>query len=284
LHHAQPSRTAFSVAIRRAAHQLRDHPKVFDDPLALRIIGTEAATRLEGRRFPARKLGIPARRAFLAARSRFAEDELAKAVQNGTRQYVVLGAGLDTFAYRNPFATAGLRVFEVDHPATQAWKRDRLAAGGITVPPEMVFVPVDFERQILPDALRSAGFDLSEKAFFCWLGVVFYLTPAAFAETAGFIASMPQGSGVAFDYLVARTSLGLKERFMLDALSSRVALAGEPFHLFFEPDNLTRQLRQIGFRQIEDLGSVEINSRYFDHRADGLRIAGGLGRLVSARS
>src|SRR5580700_3359014 len=144
------SRTAHRVAVRRAAHQLLDQPRVLDDPLALRIIGTAAAEEL--RTNPKEHHAFSrAFRAFMAARSRFAEDELAGAVGQGVKQYVVLGAGLDTFGYRNPHA--GLRVFEVDHPDTQAWKRDQLQAAGIAIPASLTFVPIDFERQTLGDGL-----------------------------------------------------------------------------------------------------------------------------------
>src|SRR5580658_4555991 len=156
------SRTAHRVAIRRAAHQLLDHPRVLDDPLALRIIGSEAAEEL--RTNPKEHHAFSrAFRAFMAARSRYAEDELASAVALGVTQYVVLGAGLDTFAYRNPHP--GLRVFEVDHPATQTWKREQLQAASIPVPPSLTFVPVDFEQQTLADGLEHSGFNASATAF-----------------------------------------------------------------------------------------------------------------------
>src|SRR6202162_2165714 len=142
------SRTAQRVAIRRAAHQLLDQPRVLDDPLALRIIGADAAEGL-GTKPKEHHAFSRAFRAFMAARSRYAEDELARAVAEGVRQYVVLGAGLDTFAYRNPHP--GLRVFEVDHPATQAWKREQLQAAGITIPPALTFVHIDFEQKTLGD-------------------------------------------------------------------------------------------------------------------------------------
>src|SRR5271165_4327165 len=162
------SRTARRVAIRRAAHQLLDQPRVFDDPLALLIIGAETAQDL--RTNPKEHHAFSrAFRAFMAARSRYAEDELARAVAYGVRQYVVLGAGLDTFAYRNPHP--GLRAFEVDHPATQAWKREQLQAAGIAIPAGLTFVPIDFERQTLADGLARAGFDNGATAFFSWLGV-----------------------------------------------------------------------------------------------------------------
>jgi methyltransferase (TIGR00027 family) len=166
-------------------------------------------------------------RAFMVARSRYAEDKLAAAAANGVRQYVVLGAGLDTFAYRNPFRH--VRVFEVDHPATQAWKRERLQTAGIAIPNELSFVAVDFERQKLDEELAAAGFAMSEPAFFSWLGVTPYLSREAFQGTLRFITAMPAGSGVAFDFAVERSALGFMERIALAELSRRVASAGEPF-------------------------------------------------------
>jgi methyltransferase (TIGR00027 family) len=162
------SRTAHRVAIRRAAHQLFDQPRVLEDPLALAIVGTEAAEKLRSSQKEAESSIPRAFRAFMAARSRYAEDQLAKAVAQGVRQYVVLGAGLDTFAYRSPYSN--LRVFEVDHPATQAWKRERLQNAGIEVPQSLVFVPVDFERQQLAAELEQSGFETRLPAFFSWLG------------------------------------------------------------------------------------------------------------------
>src|ERR1700691_4679542 len=160
------SKTARRVAIRRAAHQLLDQPRVLDDPLALRIIGAEAAEEL--RTNPKEHHAFSrAFRAFMAARSRYAEDELARAVAHGVRQYVVLGAGLDTFAYRKTHP--GVRVFEVDHPATQASQREQLLAAGIAIPAALTFVPIDFEGQTLADGLGQSGFDLRAAAFFSWL-------------------------------------------------------------------------------------------------------------------
>ena len=283
MYDSRPSRTAHRVALRRAAHQVLDDPVVFKDPLAVSMIGPEAASTLRGAD-PGEQDGVSrALRAFLAVRSRYAEDQLAGAVAQGVRQYVLLGAGLDTFAYRNPYAGAGLHVFEVDHPATQAWKRELLGAAGISVPPELAFVPVDFERQTLSDGLRNASFHVGEAAFFSWLGVTPYLTREAFLATLNFILSMPPLSGVVFDYAVARAALNSLEQLALDALARRVAAAGEPFQLFFEPQELGRELARMGFQNTEDLGSEELNSRYFAGREDGLRVSGGLGHLISAR-
>jgi methyltransferase (TIGR00027 family) len=283
MHEAKPSRTAFRVAIRRAAHQIFDTPRVLDDPLAVRIIGAEYAERIKAG--VAENSGVVSKslRAFLVARSRFAEDELARAVSDGVRQYVVLGAGLDTFAYRNPHASAGLRVFEVDHPATQAWKREKLRAAEINIPLETVFVPVDFELETITDGLQRVGFSTHDKTMFSWLGVTPYLTDRAFTETVDFIASMPSGSGVVFDYAVPRASLKFLERIAFDRISARVASAGEPFQLFFEPKQLADRLHQMGFTHLEDLGIEELNARYFRNRTDKLRVRGALGRMISAR-
>ena len=151
------SLTAQPAAMRRAAHQLIDHPHVFEDPLAIPILGEDAAAKLKDR--PDRIEPPAARcvRAFIAARSRYAEDALIEAMEHGVTQYVVLGAGLDTYAYRN--AHPRLRVFEVDHPATQEWKRTQLDAARIAIPSSLTFVPTDFEEQPLESVLKSSGFN-----------------------------------------------------------------------------------------------------------------------------
>src|ERR1700733_14357288 len=202
MYHALPSRTAQRVALRRAAHQVVDHPRVFEDPLAIAIAGSDPEALGTVEQPYSRSL-----RAFIAVRSRYAEDHLLAAAARGVPQYVVLGAGLDTFAYRNPFQSAGLRVFEVDHPATQEWKRAQLCAAGIAIPAEMTFAAVDFERQSLEDGLRIARFERQQPAMFSWLGVTPYLSRAAFDGTIQFIAGMPCGSSVVFDYAVGRSLL-----------------------------------------------------------------------------
>ena len=281
MHDHTPSKTAFRVAMRRAVHQLLDDPKVLDDPFALTILGNETASELRATPEKFERLGTANLRAFVAARSRFAEDQLALAVEQGVRQCVVLGAGLDTFAYRNPFQT--LRVIEVDHPATQAWKRDLLASAGIAIPSSVSFVAVDFAKQSLEAELARSAFCVTEPAFFSWLGVVPYLTRDAAFETLRWIGSLPSGTEVVFDYAVARSALSFLERTALDALSKRVARAGEPFQLFFEPPEIAAALRAAGFHHLEDLGAAEINARYFSNRHDGLKIRSNLGHLISAR-
>jgi methyltransferase (TIGR00027 family) len=274
----RPSKTAFRVALRRAAHQVLDDPRVFDDPLAVAIVGADAAELRSDPRGRTR-LGR-AMRAFMAARSRFAEDSLAEAVAGGVRQYVVLGAGLDTFAYRNPHG--GLRVFEVDHPSTQAMKRHRLAEAGIAIPESLTFVPIDFEKRTLAEALRLAGFLTGEPAFFSWLGVVPYLAKAAVSDTLRFVASLPPGTEIVCDYAVDPSALNWVQRAALRALADRVAAAGEPFRSYFVPAELRETLGRLGFDGVEDNGAAELNSRYFAGRADGLVVRGGIGRLLKA--
>jgi methyltransferase (TIGR00027 family) len=274
----QPSRTAYGVALRRAAHQLWDSPRVFDDPISLKIISPDEVAELSAR--PAEPPFARSVRAFVAMRSRYAEEQLAEAVARGIQQYVVLGAGLDTFAYRNAFA--GLRVFEVDHPATQAWKRERLKSGEIFVPQSLAFVPVDFEKETLAHGLDHAGFRADQPAFFSWLGVSTYLPRETVLQTLQWLISGYSRNGVVFDYTAPRSSLNPANQMAFDELAKQVAAAGEPFVTFFDPPELAGELRKMGFAHIEDLGFREINERYFSGRTDGLRVTGGW-RLVSAR-
>lgn len=241
-----PSRTAWSVAQRRAAHQILDRPLIFKDPLALRIVGGDWRSKIEEP--PRYSAGF---RAFMAARSRYAEDALAEAYRNGVRQYIILGAGLDTFAYRNPWTD--LKVFEIDHPATQQWKRELLRQSEIPIPKEMAFVAMDFETQQLGDRLYESGFQ-AEPAFFSWLGVAPYLTREAFDLTIHFIASLPTPSGVVFDYTILPSLMNPAQCEFFEALSARVAKIFEPFRLFFDPEQLAVDLRVAGFTVIDRIG------------------------------
>ena len=279
LDEGRPSLTAARVAARRASHQLHDRPLVFEDPLAVAVIGEEAAARIQD---PAREHGRFSRamRAFLVARSRYAEDRLAEAYGRGVRQYVVLGAGLDPFACRNPHPE--LRVFEVDHPATQAWKRRRLKAAGVTIPGSLVFAPVDFETQGLAEGLAAAGFDPARPAFVSWLGVVMYLTDEAAFQTLGYVAGLRPGSEIVFDFPVPLSALDPIRRFLFGRLLRRLDAIGEPFRSFFDPADLRRRLLALGFTDVETLGADEVNRLYFAGRKDRLRLLGP-GRLARAR-
>lgn len=279
---AQPSHTALRVALRRGAHQLHDaQPLVFEDPLAVRILPREA--RAEIARVPDKvkrpfSAGI---RAFMVARARFAEDILARSAASGeARQYLVLGAGLDTFAYRN--ALANVRVFEVDHPATQAWKLECLRVAGIAVPASVRHVPVNFECDSLEAQLREAGFDETVPTVTAWLGVVPYLTQEAFRATMRVLGGFAAGSELVFDYSYPREVLPPVEQQMMDSMSARVAQSGEPFKLFFTEEELREELQRVGLQLRENLGSAALNALYFDRRADGLRLRGSAGHLCHA--
>jgi methyltransferase (TIGR00027 family) len=275
----EPSVTAARVATYRARHQLVDVPIVFDDPLALTVLGPETEARVRREAADDDEPFPRAMRAFVVARSRHAEDRLEERVAAGVRQYVVLGAGLDTFAYRNPHP--GLSVYEIDHPATQTDKQERLRSAGVAAPPSVKLAPVDFERETLGQGLARAGFDFSSPAFFAWLGVTPYLEAAAVKETLRVIASLPGGSGVTFDYAVDRDLLTAPEQRAFDALAARVAAAGEPFRSTFRPPDLASELRAMGFSRVEDLDRDAINARYFRDRADGLCVRGAA-RLLTA--
>ena len=265
---SRPSVTAERVALRRAAHQVLDVPPVFYDPLALRIVRL-AADQVRREQGESERVNRQ-RRAFIAARSRLVEDELARLIPHGVDQYVILGAGLDTFAYRNPYPH--LRVFEVDHPATQAWKRKRLMQSDIELPASLAFAPIDFERERLSDGLARVGFDRTRPTLFGWLGVVAYLELEAVLDVLRFVASSAVGTTIVFDYAVPPDAIPPRHRARFDALASRVAAAGEPWRTFFAPNDLEARLRDIGFSDIEDVDGDELNVRYFSSRADGLSI------------
>lgn len=262
----EPSQTAFAAANYRAAHQVLEQGRFFNDPLAVPILGVDPAVFDKNREAHEAQRGI---RFFVVARSNIAESALRIAVQDrSVGQLVVLGAGLDTFAYRNPFG-ARLRVFEVDHPATQAWKRRRLREAGIAVPPEVTYTPMDFEHENLSEQLAAAGLNPSIRTFFSWLGVVPYLTADAIFRTLAQIAAHPAGADVAFDYGEPQEHIDPMVR--AGELAARVAAVGEPFLSYFVPTELHRQLRGLGFNHIEDLDVPLMLIRLLGEHASAVR-------------
>ena len=265
----EPSATALGAALLRAVHQVIDYPRVLDDPLAVTILGSHGANALQA----AADAQSRSLRAMIALRGRYAEDRLARAVERGVRQYVVLGAGLDTFAYRNVHADVGLRVFEVDHPATQGWKRARLAHAGIAIPQSMTFAPVDFETQTLRDQLSRAGFDFDRPAYFSLLGVVIYLSEDAVTQTMRLVGACSAGSEITFDFALPASLLSGSARSSRSRSIARMAQLGEPWITFFEPEALARKMRAVGFSDTYLLTQQEANRAYFAERRDGLRLA-----------
>ncbi|TIO75662.1 MAG: SAM-dependent methyltransferase [Mesorhizobium sp.] len=253
---ATPSQTALRVARLRAVHQFSPQAGLFRDRYAITILGdgAPAAEELDQEDEHSRRM-----RLFVAARARLAEDWLAASVRRGIRQLVVLGAGLDTFSLRNPHAD--LAVFEVDHPATQAWKRRLIADAGLLEPRGATFVPVNFERQLLSEELSSAGFKPTEAGFFMWLGVLPYLTREAIFSTLSYIAGIP-GSEVVFDYSEPADNRDAAGQAALAFHAGRVASVGEPWISFFDPGALAKSLNDLGFDEIEDLESGAIAARF----------------------
>jgi methyltransferase (TIGR00027 family) len=281
MENGKPSRTALAAAAYRAAHQEIDRGFIFKDPLAARILGDHYKNIL-GKTYddPAmRRMRI-----FIAVRTRFAEDVLAHAVDGGTTQLVVLGAGLDTFSYRTVLLDR-LKIFEVDHPATQAWKRERLAQAEIPIPTSMVYAPIDFESNTLAEGLASAGFDPAKQTFFTWLGVVPYLTQSAIWSTLDFIAALPAGGHVVFDYGDPPDTLAPQIKADRDRRALQVAALGEAWLSHFEPSELHASLKEKGFNQIDDIGPREIVKRFFPNLGlDVARDRGGHVLLASTLS
>ncbi|GAA1461787.1 class I SAM-dependent methyltransferase [Williamsia maris] len=263
-----PSRTALATAFARAYHQIVDSPRILTDPYAARILGvTPAELSAMGERSdddPGGGAMRRPRRLFFAARARVAEDRVAAAWELGVRQVVVLGAGMDTFALRNPYA--GLRVFEVDHPATQAWKRRRLAEADMVVPETVTYVPVDFETDLLAGELESAGMSRADPAVFVWLGVVYYLTADAVDATLDYIAGQARPSEVVFDYL--QPPAGDEDASRLRERADRLAAAGEPWFSYFTPADLRAKLAGLGFGDVDDRSAAEVIDEYTSGTGD----------------
>ena len=295
----KPSSSAIGVAIQRAVHQvLDDDPKILRDPLALQIVEglvRENFALYWPQRYATASTTAPASsrqdildaaeelrkpmwtliRSHPLVRSRFTEDCLTEAVAGGVRQYVVLGAGLDTFAYRQPPWAKDLQIFEVDHPATQQWKRVHLARVGLTIPDNLEFCPIDFEKTILAEGLARTSFDRHIPTFISWLGVTMYLTRDAIELTLRFVLSLPRRSEIVFDFSPPRTSMSAADAKawaeVAAFLEPLLAARGEPIITFFEAEKLQGWLTQLGFAQILPLSSELATERYFAGRRDGLR-------------
>jgi methyltransferase (TIGR00027 family) len=275
MHEQRWSATAEAAAIMRALHQsVDDDPKILVDPIAARLIEPDgdfykgALARFE--RLP-RPLQARFRSLFVV-RSRYAEDCLAASLSHGVRQYVILGAGLDTFAYRQPLWARPLHVFEVDHPASQQWKRRRLAATGIAIPDNVRLVPVDFERVTLTEGLSAAGLDFAGPTFFALLGVSQYLTEASLDLTLRFVRSMPASSEIVLSFVLPESARPPDEAALVAAFAARSAEMGEPWLTAFLPDELVAKLRAMGFSRVAHLSPEAAAGRYVGDRRDGLSV------------
>ncbi len=258
------SRTALGVAAIRAMHQTIDgEPKILDDKISARLLGTDASDEIEQRARTAGGAAALDLRARVLLRSRFAEERLARAVARGVRQFVNLGAGLDTFAYRQPDWATPLRLFEVDHPASQADKRRRLAQAGIAVPDNLSYAAIDFEMTSLADGLAATSLDFAQPTFFSCLGVLVYLARDVVDALFRTVATFPAGSEIAFTFAASESSLA-------SPTAERARAAGEPWLTTFTQDELRRDLTGLGYGTIDFLEQAEA-SRYLGQRSDALR-------------
>jgi methyltransferase (TIGR00027 family) len=268
----KPSQTAIAAAGYRAMHQLVDDPVVFADPFAVKILMAGREPDMGPIRTHA--AASASLRAHIVGRSLLAEETLAKAAGAGVRQYIVLGAGLDTFAMRNPFPD--VQVFEIDAASTAQWKQQQMSTAGIAVPPRVIYADIDFEHETLRGGLARAGVDLTKPAVFAWLGVTMYLTRDAIVHTLSAVKALPQGTEIVFDYSVPRDNPLFNEG------QERLRAIGEPFISFFTPSEMRELLVGVGFPHIEDVGGLEMNARWFANRSDGLAARPG-SHVVRAR-
>jgi methyltransferase (TIGR00027 family) len=267
---AKPSRTSDIPAIMRAVHQTYDdEPKILADPIVPKLVDIESLDA----NWLAPMLGHPFARQWRAGfliRSRYAEDCLAEAVARGLAQYLILGAGLDTFSYRQPAWAHAVDIFEVDHPATQGFKRERLAKSSIAPPGNLTFVPIDFETTSLKQALRGTRFAFDKVTFCSWLGVTQYLTAAAIEATLAFVLMLPRGSEIVFSFILPQDALSWIEADAVALAAAKSEEVGEPWLSRFQPADLVLQLRRSGFSDVAHLTPEQAYERYLKNRRDGL--------------
>jgi methyltransferase (TIGR00027 family) len=267
------SHTAMATAHLRAAHQLFDaQPRILEDPVAVSLLRPAAVKRIKDAADRYHTSGARILRSHVVLRSRFAEDRLAAAVLRGVTQYVILGAGFDTFALRQPAWAKTLKILEVDHSGTQALKRSRLADAGLEMPENADFANIDFERESLRDGLLRHHLSLDAPTFFSWLGVTMYLEEDAIDVVLRSVASFPAGSEIVFTFVQPPESEVGSVDDSSSLLAQRVASVGEPFVSYFEPVALEAILRGIGFSKVEFLTPAKAEEQYFQQRPGDLPV------------
>jgi len=264
---------AEGTALLRAAHQVVDNdPKILLDPLALTLLGPDTEKKIMADHERHARRHLVKARTLTVMRSRYTEDELATAIDRGVTQYVILGAGLDTSAYRDGHPAENLSTYEVDHPDTQQWKLERIRAAGIRTRDNLRYVPVDFERQSLAYGLAQSGFDRSQPTFFSWLGVVYYLKRDSVLDTFRYVAGTAPGSQLVFDFVLDDASLDETERAAVRKISAFAETQGEPWLTRFGPAELENALRDAGFSEASWFGNDLATERYLKDRSDDLAL------------
>src|SRR5215469_1975570 len=280
------SRTAIFAAICRAAHQIFDEdPKILHDPVALKCIDDAVQTALANRDPALMAIATPAQRAHFCLRSRIAEECLERAVARGADQYIVLGAGLDSFAYRQPDWARTTKIVEVDHPTTQEFKIELIKARALGPPENVVYLPVDFSSDTVIGRLSQAPLDVARPIFVSWLGVTQYLMPDAVSDVLQALAFWPGGCGLLISYMLADWSdfeAQTVERYKRQR--DRAASVGEPWINGYLEVTMAASLRSAGFAFQKSFAVSDIQSLYFARRTDGLRAEGGPSRLMGAHT
>ena len=270
-----------TAAAARAAHLIVDNPPViFADTLAASLLGDRADEFISYHRLHGSHLVLSAARAQVTCRSRYTEDSLAEANARGVTQYVVLGAGLDSFAYRSALA-GQVTVFEVDHPATQEWKRARLSEAGLIVPANVSFVPVDFETDSLASRLVRCGFDRGRPALVSWLGVTMYLSEPAIDAVLGEVGGFAPGTELVLDYMLPADLRDEIGNGYVEQVAPAAAERGEPWLAFFAPEQMSALLTRHGFGEIRHVAQRDIGTPALWRRTDALKPAN-LSRLAHA--
>jgi methyltransferase (TIGR00027 family) len=266
----EPDPTAVWVALWRALHlEVDPRPHVLVDPIGRQLVDPGEGWRERPEMAPARSTRA---RGSVVARGRFVEDVVTEQAGRGIEQYVVLGAGLDTFALRRPEAAAATTIFELDQPVTQVWKRRRLAELGIAVPGATVFVPVDFDAdEDWWERLVGAGFDVARPAVVSSMGVVPYLGREAVVDTLRRIAELAAGSVLVMSYLVPLALVEPEELAHQEVAHRHARKLGTPFVSLFTPEEMVALVREVGFADVRSLSAADLTARYFAERTDGLR-------------
>jgi methyltransferase (TIGR00027 family) len=266
---ATPDSTAIRTALWRALHlEVDAPPHVLDDRIGLQLAGPGTDWR---QRPDMNEYATPGVRASIVARARFIEDLVTEQADHGVGQYVLLGAGLDTFAQRRPEIASRITVFEVDQPGPQAWKRERLVELGFGIPEWLRFVPVDFETTSWWDGLLATGFDVTKPTVVASLGVSMYLTRAATAATLRQSAALAPGSTLAMTFMRPVELVDPEEQAMHRATNAAARASGTPFISYYAPDEILAMARDAGFKTARHVSAADYTQRYFADRADGLR-------------
>jgi O-methyltransferase involved in polyketide biosynthesis len=289
----QPSLTAQTAAAARAAHLIvDDEPRIFADTLAEAMLGERAEEFIAYHRAHGTHPVLAGARAQVTCRSRYTEDRLARGIEHGIGQYILLGAGLDSFAYRSPLA-GRVRVFEVDHPATQEWKRRVAAgsvagaagsvagaagsvagaAGSVAGAASVTYVPMDFTRDSLAEGLSRAGFDAARPAFVSWLGVTMYLDARAIEATVSVLGGFAPGTEIVLDYMLPAGLRDAAGQAYADLVGQVAAERGEPWQSVFAPEAMAALLTRHGFGPVRDVGQRDMIPAAAWDRSDVLRPA-----------